>query len=376
MTENVGLNEVIAGQTAICTVGHVGDDLHYRGYSIVDLTEHAIFEEVAYLLIYGKLPNQAQLSQYCAHLQSLRGLPEPITHLLENIPPSAHPMDVLRTTCSLLGALFPESEERTPQTIADRLLMIFPAALCYWQHFHNNGKRIDVLIDAPTLSEYFLKLLHGEHFDIKNTAGMLMQKTLDCSFILYAEHEFNASTFSARVCTATQSDLYSAITAAIGTLKGPLHGGANEAAMHLIQQYDSTEIAEKSVLNKLKNKEKIMGFGHRVYKDCDPRSDFMKEKAKLLSTLWGDHVLLRVAETIENLLWSEKKLFPNVDFYSALAYHFCNIPTNLFTPLFVIARTTGWAAHIIEQRQHNKLIRPAAEYIGPLPTPYIPLAKR
>jgi 2-methylcitrate synthase len=375
-TTKGGLADVIAGKTAICTVGHEGDNLHYRGYSIFDLTKYATFEEVAYLLIYGQLPTQSQLTQYCAHLQNLRGLPEFLTQTLEEIPACAHPMDVLRTAASLLGANLPENEERTPQTIGDRFLVLFPAALFYWYRFHLTGERIDVLFDAADLPEYFLKLLHGADFDVSTDLGKLMHQTMNISLILYAEHEFNASTFAARVCTGTMSDIYSAITAAIGTLRGPLHGGANEAAMYLMQQYHSADEAQAGLLKKLEQKEKIMGFGHRVYTKSDPRSNIIKAQAKALSEAVGDQVLFAVAERIEKLMWDQKKLFPNVDFYSALAYHFCGIPTMMFTPIFVISRTTGWTAHIIEQRNDNKLIRPAAEYIGPAPQAYIPIGKR
>ncbi len=375
-TKEGGLAGVVAGQTAICTVGHTGSSLHYRGYSIVDLTKYATFEEVAYLLIYGSLPNLQQLNQYKQKLHNLKGLPKEISQSLEKIPASSHPMDVLRTACSLLGTVEPETNEHTAAEIADRLLVLFPAALLYWHHFHLSGKRINVLIESHSLAEYFLRLLHGEQFNPKNDLGQLMVKTMDISLILYAEHEFNASTFAARVCTATLSDIYSAITAAIGTLRGPLHGGANEAAMMLIQQYANPTLAEEGVLQKLTDKVLIMGFGHRVYTISDPRSDIIKAQAKALSEALGDKKIFAVSERIEKVMMEQKKLFPNLDFYSASAYHFCGIPTPLFTPIFVISRTTGWVAHCIEQRGNNKLIRPTAQYIGPEPLAFIKIEKR
>ena len=375
-TKTGGLAGVVAGQTAICTVGHTGSSLHYRGYSIVDLTTHATFEEVAYLLIYGALPNVQQLNQYKQKLKALCGLPPELTHLLEDMPSTTHPMDVLRTTCSMLGTLEPETKEHNAKDIADRLLVVFPAALLYWYHFHKDGKRIDVNVDANNIGEYFLKLLHGKQCDSKTALSQLMIKTMDVSLILYAEHEFNASTFAARVCSATLSDIYSAITAGIGTLRGPLHGGANEAAMELIQEYDSVEASQKGIMQKLQDKALIMGFGHRVYTISDPRSDIIKAKSKALSEMLNDKKLYAISESIEKIMWDQKKLFPNLDFYSATAYHFCNIPTSMFTPIFVISRTTGWVAHCIEQRSNNKLIRPTAEYTGPEPLTFVPIEKR
>lgn len=375
-TKTGGLAGVVAGQTAICTVGHVGQSLHYRGYSIFDLAENATFEEVAYLLIYGELPNKQQLAQYCDRLIALRGLPFEVTALLKKIPSDANPMDVLRTVCSFIGTLEPEGANRSGQDVADRLVALFPGALLYWYHYHLNGTEIALDIEARSTAEYFLKLMHGPTWDASSDLGKMMIKTLDISLILYAEHEFNASTFAARVCAATLSDFYSAITAAIGTLRGPLHGGANEAAMILIQQYPNPEAAEKGILQKLIDKSLIMGFGHRVYTTSDPRSEVIKKRAEMLSKALGDKTLFAVSERIEKVMWDEKKLFPNLDFYSASAYHFCGIPTSLFTPIFVISRVTGWAAHVLEQRQHNKLIRPSAEYIGPEPKAYVAIGDR
>tara|TARA_R110002110_G_scaffold166602_1_gene367223 strand:- start:5998 stop:7131 length:1134 start_codon:yes stop_codon:yes gene_type:complete len=374
--KEAGLKGIVAGKTAICTVGEAGDNLNYRGYSIFDLTEKSSFEEVAHLLIHGTLPSKVQLSYYRNKLQSLRGLPPALTQCLESIPASAHPMDVMRTTASMLGTLEPECEGRTQRDIADRLLAIFPSALLYWHHYHLNGHRIEVNVPAETTAAHFLTLLHGPRFRENSELATCMEKTMDISLILYAEHEFNASTFAARVCSATLSDFYSAITAAIGTLRGPLHGGANEMAMHLISQFSDTDQAETKVRDMLAQKELIMGFGHRVYKKSDPRSNVIKKQAKILSQMLGDKLLFPVSEKIESLLWEEKSMFPNLDFYSASAYHFCGIPTGLFTPIFVISRLTGWAAHIIEQRENNRLIRPTAEYIGPAARPLPDISAR
>jgi len=363
--KQAGLKGIVAGKTAICTVGEAGDNLHYRGYSIFDLTEKASFEEVAHLLIHGSLPGEVQLSYYRNKLQSLRGLPPAIMQCLESIPASAHPMDIMRTTASMLGALEPECDGRDQKDIADRLLAVFPSALLYWHHYHLNGHRIEVNVAAESTAAHFLSLLHGPRFRENPELAACMERTVDISLILYAEHEFNASTFASRVCAATLSDFYSAVTAAIGTLRGPLHGGANEMAMHLISQFSNTDAAETKVRDMLAKKELIMGFGHRVYKKSDPRSNVIKKQAQILSEMLGDKVLYPVSEKIESLLWEEKGMFPNLDFYSASAYHFCGIPTGLFTPIFVMSRITGWAAHIIEQKANNKLIRPTAEYIGP-----------
>lgn len=371
-----GLAGVSAGTTSICTVGHEGKGLHYRGYSIHDLCKKAQFEEVAYCLIHGELPNQAQLNQYKEILHRHRAIPYDLRRTLELIPATAHPMDVMRSACSMLGHLEPENDYHHGASIADRLLSMFPSALLYWHHFHQHGKRIEFDVQADSLAEYFLALMHGGDFLKKNRYAQVMVETMNTSLILYAEHEFNASTFAARVCTATLSDFYSAVCAAIGTLRGPLHGGANEKAMFLIEQYANAEQAIEGVKEKLVKKDLIMGFGHRVYTESDPRSDIIKEKAKVLSQNMGDETIYPVSEAIERVMWDEKKLFPNLDFYSASAYHFMGIPVAMFTPIFVMSRITGWSAHILEQRQNNKLIRPTAEYIGPAPRDFPAIESR
>lgn len=365
-----GLAGVIAGETAISTVGKEGMGLNYRGYSIHELAEHASFEEVAYLLIRGKLPTQQQLKSYIKKLVSLRSLPKSLTQVLELMPADTHPMDVLRTGCSMLGTLEPESEHNDQYTIADRLIAIFPGVLLYWYHFHKNDKRIDTDVADESTAGYFLHLLHGKEPD------PLLKKAVNVSLILYAEHEFNASTFAARVTASTGSDFYSAICSAIGTLRGALHGGANEQAMELIESFNNPDDAETQLHEMLRKKILIMGFGHRVYKTSDPRSDIIKKWSKSLSEHVKDKALYPISESIEKVMWDEKRLFPNLDFYSASTYHFCDIPTNMFTPIFVFARTAGWAAHIIEQRENNKLIRPLAEYLGPSTRPYVPIEQR
>jgi 2-methylcitrate synthase len=370
ITKPGGLAGIVAGETAICTVGHEGSSLNYRGYSVNDLAEHSTFEEVAYLLIYGKLPTATELKQYQGHLKTLRGLPKPLKSILEQIPASAHPMDVLRTGCSALGTMEPEDDERDQMAIANRLLACFASMLLYWYHFSKSGRRIETQTEDPTIASHFLRLLHG------SVPEAIFASALDASLILYAEHEFNASTFTARVVASTLSDFYSAITAAIGALRGPLHGGANEAAMELIEHFHSVAQAESGLLDLLAKKQLIMGFGHRVYKISDPRSSVIKSWSRKLSEKRKDMSLFDISERIEQVMLREKKLFPNLDFYSASAYHHLGIPTNMFTPLFVIARTSGWAAHIFEQRASNKLIRPMADYTGPQPKAWLPINQR
>ncbi len=365
-----GLAGVSAGETALCTVGQEGAGLTYCGYDIYDLTDNASFEEVAYLLLYGKLPNRAQLDAYIARLKTLRGLPDELMTVLEMIPANAHPMDVLRTAVSFLGNIEAEGDFSNQADVADRLLASLPSMLLYWHRFHTDGKRIDVETDDDSISGHFLHMLHD------NPPSDLHRKSLDTTLILYAEHEFNASTFAARVITGTLSDMHSAISGAIGALRGPLHGGANEAAMELISRFDTAEEAAAEVLRMLARKDKIMGFGHRVYTVSDPRNLVNKNMSKVLAEEAGDMRLYDVSEAIEKVMWDEKKLFANADFFAASVYHFMGIPTYLFTPIFVCSRITGWAAHVMEQRSNNKLIRPAADYVGPSLQPWVAIDDR
>lgn len=370
-TKTGGLQGIIVGDTAISTVGKEGVGLTYRGYDIHDLAAFSTFEEVAYLLVYGDLPTQAQLQAYREKLVKMRRLPNEVKLLLETIPGSSHPMDVLRTATSMLGNLESETAQFHNQQIADRLIACTPSILLYWYQFHRNNVRIETWnSEEQTIAGYFLHLLHGKKPDDEQ------RRAVDVSLILYAEHEFNASTFAARVTTSTESDFYSAIVSAIGTLRGPLHGGANEEAMRLVSQFKTPEQAEAGIKEMLAKKSKIMGFGHRVYRISDPRSDIIKEWSKTLSAHARDGYLYAVSERIEKIMWDEKKLFPNLDFYSATAYHFCGIPTPLFTPIFVMSRLSGWSAHILEQRANNRLIRPEANYIGPAPRKFIPIQER
>jgi 2-methylcitrate synthase len=370
-TYSPGLEGVVAGETAISTVGKEKVGLTYRGYAINDLAEHATFEEVAYLLIHGKLPDGSELARYRKRLAVFRGLPDGLKTVLEQLPAKAHPMDVLRTGCSALGTMEPETGEHGAHQVADRLLASFPGMLLYWHHFHASGRRIATETDEESQAGHFLRLLYGR------TPDELPRRAVDASLILYAEHEFNASTFSARVTASTLADFYAAVTSAIGTLRGPLHGGANEEAMKLISRFISPAEAEEGIRAMLARKEKVMGFGHRVYKTAlDPRSPIIQGWSRRLAEAAGDLTLYRVSERIEEVIRREKGLYPNLDFYSASAYHLCGIPTAMFTPVFVFARIAGWSAHIIEQRAANRIFRPVAAYTGPPPRQYMPLGER
>ncbi|MCL1091801.1 2-methylcitrate synthase [Shewanella profunda] len=365
-----GLRGQSAGETALSTVGVSGSGLTYRGYDVKDLGENATFEEVAYLILYGELPTQAQLDAYKTKLKGLRGLPQALKEVLERIPAETHPMDVMRTGCSMLGNLEAEHSFSDQSEITDRLLAAFPSIICYWYRFSHDGVRIDTETDDDQIGAHFLHLLHGK------APSALHAKVMDVSLILYAEHEFNASTFTARVCASTLSDMHSCVTGAIGSLRGPLHGGANEAAMELIQDMKDEADACDILMGKLERKDKIMGFGHAIYRDSDPRNAIIKEWSEKLAAANGDDRLYRVSVACEALMWEQKKLFCNADFFHASAYHYMDIPTKLFTPIFVCSRVTGWAAHVMEQRSNNRIIRPSADYVGVAPRKVVPIANR
>ncbi|WP_201539055.1 2-methylcitrate synthase [Psychrobacter sp. 1044] len=353
-----GLRGQVAGKTALSTVGKSGSGLTYRGYDVSELADKCVFEEVAYLLLYGNLPNQSELGAYQAKLKSLRGLPQSLKDVLERIPAESHPMDVLRTGCSMLGNLETEMSFDEENDQADRMLAVFPSIINYWYRFTHDNVRIETETDDATIGGHFLHLLKGEK------PNELHTKVMNVSLILYAEHEFNASTFTARVCASTLSDIHSCITGAIGSLRGPLHGGANEAAMDMIEGFSSPDEAEEEMMGMLARKDKIMGFGHAIYSESDPRNVVIKGWAEKLAADVGDEVLYPVSVRCEEVMWREKKLFCNADFFHASAYHFMGIPTKLFTPIFVCSRLTGWAAHVFEQRANNRIIRPSAEYTG------------
>jgi len=365
-----GLRGQVAGETALCTVGKTGTGLAYRGYDVSDLADNAQFEEVAYLLLRGKLPNQQELDAYKKKLQSLRGLPAALKTVLEQIPKNAHPMDVMRTGASMLGNLETEQDFSQQDDKIDRMLALFPSIITYWYRFAHEGVRIETDSDVDSIGGHFLELLHGKK------PSELHERVMNVSLILYAEHEFNASTFTARVCASTLSDIHSCVTGAIGTLRGPLHGGANEAAMELIQKFKSADEAEEGLMGMLARKEKIMGFGHAVYTESDPRNVIIKKWSEKLSKEAGDTVLYPVSVRCEEVMWREKKLFCNADFFHASTYHFMGIPTELFTPIFVMSRVSGWTAHVKEQRANNRIIRPSADYTGPEAAEWLPIDKR